>query len=147
MSTDQFTPEEIEKMRSIVLASDQKRVPNTFDPNNPPKVRYTHQEFPKLVYDHDASKPSSEKLVVKLGVEQVEHIPAKYVTKVVHNKAELEQALAGGWKEDAPDLASQHQAVDAAAEPEESEEELLEPGEEAPPVPKKRGRKSKAEQE
>lgn len=95
----QFTAEEIEKMRSLVLAHDkEKNAVNVFDPNNPPKVPYSHKEFPKVVYDHKASKPSRDKLVMQHGTEHVQHVPAKLATKNVNNQAELDAALAEGWE-------------------------------------------------
>lgn len=111
-TTPQFSPEEIEKFRSIVLDSDKKSGGvNVFDPNRPPHIPYKHQEFPKVLYNHEESRPSRDKIVVQHGGEHLHHIPAKYVTLVVNNEKELNKALKDGWKEKAPDLAAKHQGI------------------------------------
>jgi len=52
-----FTDAEIEKMRLFVTEHDKsKGSNNTFDLNNPPRVPYVYQEFPRLVYHHGARK-------------------------------------------------------------------------------------------
>lgn len=51
MNPQIFTDSEIEKMRLFVSEHDKKASPsNVFDLNNPPRVPYTHQEFPRLLY-------------------------------------------------------------------------------------------------
>jgi hypothetical protein len=73
----QLSYDEIERMRAILQAHDKQNQGGTkeFDLNNPPKVPYTHQPFPQLVY-HNAKR---------------EH-------KVVNNPAELKAALdSGEW--------------------------------------------------
>src|SRR5215831_3851994 len=51
----QLSPEEIERMRAIVAQHDQQNKGGIkeFDLNNPPKAPYRHQEYPKMVYDHE----------------------------------------------------------------------------------------------
>ncbi len=49
----QFSHEEIERMRQIVAAHTDSRTENqSFDLNKPPQTPYHHQEFPKIVYHH-----------------------------------------------------------------------------------------------
>lgn len=52
----QLSPEEIERMREIVLAADGQKQPAIIDINNPPRVPYVHQEFPRMVYHHKDQK-------------------------------------------------------------------------------------------
>lgn len=83
--TDQLNPGEIERMRAILKDYDQKQAPlRTIDLNNPPKEPYTHQRFPKMVYDLESSKPG--------------HI----VSLVVRDEDELETALGAGYSKQAP---------------------------------------------
>jgi hypothetical protein len=51
----QFTPAEIERMRTILAQHDNAQAGNgnTFDLNNPPKKTYVHQDFPRLIYNHE----------------------------------------------------------------------------------------------
>ena len=76
MSDQQFSHEEIERMRAILAQHDQtnKTGIQEFDLNNPPKVPYTHQEFPKVVYHH-----------------------AKQQMRKAQNPEDLEAAIAAGW--------------------------------------------------
>ena len=55
---DQLSPEEIERMRQIVAQHDQtnKQGIKEFDLNNPPRLPYRHQEFSKMVYDHEGRR-------------------------------------------------------------------------------------------
>lgn len=79
--TLQFSPEEIERMRSILEAHDAqngKKGIREFDLNNPPKVPYVHQDFPAIVYDHENRRH-----------------------KVVANAKEKKDALLAGWKDEA----------------------------------------------
>lgn len=56
MDTQQFSPEEIERMRAILAQHDshegQRGGPKEFDLNNPPKQPYRFKEFPKVLYRH-----------------------------------------------------------------------------------------------
>jgi hypothetical protein len=54
MSTSNLSIDEIERMRAILASHDaNNRVGiKEFDLNNPPKLPYVHQEFPRLVYHH-----------------------------------------------------------------------------------------------
>lgn len=45
-----FSAAEIEKMRLYVGEHDKQASMNSFDLNNPPRVNYTHQAYPKVVY-------------------------------------------------------------------------------------------------
>lgn len=78
-NTPQFTHEELERMRAILAQHDQSGNGKIreFDLNNPPKERYVHQEFPRLVYNHASRK----------------HKPA-------HTQAELDTHLAAGWSKE-----------------------------------------------
>lgn len=52
-----FSEAEIEKMRLFVSEHDKsKGSNNTFDLNNPPRVPYSYQEFPRLVHHHGDRK-------------------------------------------------------------------------------------------
>jgi hypothetical protein len=55
---NQLSPEEIERMRAIVAQHDQQNKGGIkeFDLNAPPKLPYRHQEYPKVVYDHDGRR-------------------------------------------------------------------------------------------
>ena len=55
---DQLSPEEIERMRQIVAQHDQtnKQGIKEFDLNNPPRLPYRFQEYPKTVYDHEGRR-------------------------------------------------------------------------------------------
>jgi hypothetical protein len=56
---DQLSPEEIERMRQIVAQHDQTSGKNgikEFDLNNPPRLPYRFQEYPKTVYDHEGRR-------------------------------------------------------------------------------------------
>jgi hypothetical protein len=72
---NQISPEEIERMRAIIAQHDQtnKGGIKEFDLNNPPKLPYRHQEFPKMVYDHEGRR----------------HF-------IVHNRAEETDAIESG---------------------------------------------------
>jgi len=145
MSTDnQFTPEEIEKMRETVLKADRAKITNNvFDLSKPPVVAYRHQEFPKMVYDHEKSEPSRD-IMRKSGNgnEELIHIPAKHAHKIVKNADELAEALSKGFKEQPAALG--HIPV-GAEEVEEEEIEGAEP-ETEPQARKKPGRKPKVKE-
>lgn len=76
----QFTPEEVERMRKIVMEADQQKPVETIDLNNPKPKPYRFQKFPKMVYALD---------------EAGKHL-------IVASEEELEEALAEGWTEEAP---------------------------------------------
>lgn len=78
MSASTFTFEEVERMRKAIIEHDKENMPRNFDLNNPPKVPYRHQEFPKVVYMHGPDGNFNDAMNVK-------------------NKAELDEALADGW--------------------------------------------------
>lgn len=76
---------ELARMRQIVEQHDAQRQPiRTIDLNNPPKEAYTHQKFPKMVYDLENSTPG--------------HI----VSAVVRDEEELAKAIAAGYSKEAP---------------------------------------------
>lgn len=76
-NTATFTESEIEKMRLFVSEHDKQKLVNEFDLNNPPRVNYVHQHYPKVVYNVDAE--------------------GKALHKKAHNAEEHEAALAAGW--------------------------------------------------
>jgi hypothetical protein len=51
----QFSPDEIERMRAILTAHDAqgRGVVKEFDLNNPPREPYRHQDYPRVMYHHD----------------------------------------------------------------------------------------------
>lgn len=92
MANQQFSPDDIERMRTILAQHDSQKQTNEFDLNNPPKERYVHQEFPRMVYHHEERK-----------------------TRVVKNAAELHQYLAEGWSKDPYPMEAPAPALDAAS--------------------------------
>lgn len=108
MSTNNFgnlSQTEIEAMRQIVMQSDSTGKIAEFDINNPPKVAYRHQAFPKMLYNHAASEPSRVEIDVENGKRIEKHIEPKLVTMKVNDQEQLEDALQAGWSEQVP---SQH---------------------------------------
>lgn len=79
---------------------------STIDINNPPRVQYVHQEFPKMVYDHAKSSPAriDEKIVNNLKEEI--HVPPYFASKIVKDEAELAEALEQGYSEAVPSFDS-----------------------------------------
>jgi len=77
MPPAQFTDLEIEKMRALITEHDKKAVVNSFDLNNPPRVNYRHQDWPRLLYGLNA-----------------EGLPT-YLR--VNDREEHEAALEAGW--------------------------------------------------
>ena len=47
------TLEQIEFMRTQIAQFDARNAPREFDLNNPPRVPYRHQEYPKMLYHHE----------------------------------------------------------------------------------------------
>jgi hypothetical protein len=79
MNQQQFSDAEIERMRQIIGQHDSTNGKiREFDLNNPPKLPYSHQEFPKVVYHHGERRH-----------------------KKVHSAQEHKAHLADGWKNDA----------------------------------------------
>ncbi len=74
-----LTPEEVEKMRSLVAEHDATngKAVNEFDLNNPPKKPYRHQEFPKMVYNHSARQHK----IVKNTAEHEAHLEQDWVNE------------------------------------------------------------------
>lgn len=82
---EQLSQGEIERMRQILKSHDAQQTPvKTMDLNNPPHVPYQYRAFPKMVYDHSASKEG--------------HI----VSRVVRDEIELKDAISGGWDKNPP---------------------------------------------
>ena len=79
MPPNALTPEEIERMRTLVAQNDAQGAVKEFDLNNPVTPPYVYQPFPTTVYH------------AKLG------------NKVVPDQEALDEALAAGWKHEAPD--------------------------------------------
>jgi hypothetical protein len=74
MPTNALTPEEIERMRTLVAQNDAQTAVKEFDLNNPPQVPYVYQPFPTTVYHRTKGN------------------------KVVPDQEALDAALAEGWK-------------------------------------------------
>lgn len=72
-----FTQAEIETMRAMVQQHDSQNasINREFDLNNPPKVPYVHQEFPRIIYQHEKRRH-----------------------KAIQNAKELADALQQGWR-------------------------------------------------
>ncbi len=72
----QFSASEIERMRTILAQHDSARATesNSFDLNNPPRKHYSHQDWPRLVYNHESR-----------------------TYKTVGNSEELQDAMNDGW--------------------------------------------------
>lgn len=64
---------------------------------------YVHQEFPKMVYDHEASSPSRIEVRKENGKEITEHVQPVIAFKIVADEKELAAALKEGFVEEAPD--------------------------------------------
>jgi hypothetical protein len=90
-NTQGISAEDIERMRALVAQHDSKQgaIVKEFDLNNPPKVQYRHQEFPKMLYQHESGK-----------------------TKAVHNAKEEDKSLKAGWRKDPPVPVQEPQAQD-----------------------------------
>lgn len=75
MDINDLTPQEIERMREIVLQHDRTSgKAKEFDLNNPPQEPRVYAEFPRMIYHH-----------------------GKRIYKVVQNEQQLEEHLADGW--------------------------------------------------
>lgn len=75
----QYSPDQLQMMRQILeqhgnQEQNQQFGLREFDLNNPPKVPYVFQEFPRVVYHH-----------------------AKRKTQIAHHAADLAAALEAGW--------------------------------------------------
>jgi hypothetical protein len=104
-----LTPVEAEQMRSILQRYDNDRKPvQIHNLNDPPKVPYRYQKFPKMLYNHEQSEPAHEvtksAIVGSSVIEERVHVRAKVVTIIVHNESDLAEYLADGWREDAPEF-------------------------------------------
>jgi len=75
MTHNQLTPEEIERMRTLVAQHDSQGAVKEFDLNNPVTPPYVYQPFPTTVYHHATGR-----------------------NKVVPDQEALDKALAEGWK-------------------------------------------------
>lgn len=82
---------------------------------------YVHQEFPKMVYDHEASSPSRIEVRKENGKEITEHIQPVIAYKIVADEKELAAALKEGFVEEAPEqhppAPKKEKAPKAAKEP------------------------------
>jgi len=72
--SNELSPAEIERMRAMIAAHDQKTAVTEFDLNKPPVEPYVYQAFPKCVYHPDGRN------------------------RIVRDEAEMEMALEAGWK-------------------------------------------------
>lgn len=109
-----ITHEEAERMRNILAKFDSspENKPQQIDLNNPPKVPYTHQEFPRLVYaahyDHAFhSHPDNS------------HTEKVDMTLKVNSQDELDAALADGYQLEPPVAVASEEAVVEGVEVEE----------------------------
>lgn len=106
VQNDSLSEQDIARMRQILLAHDaQKQVP-IHDLNNPPRESYKFQKFPMMVYDLERSHMAYEEERAKgngFGVEMV-HVPAKIISRLVHDERQLQQVLSEGWSEQAPEF-------------------------------------------
>lgn len=95
-----------------ILAPEEGMAENSFatpiDLSRPPVVPYSHQKFPKMLYDHKSSKPEGEekKQQVVNGIiqETKVYVPAQLATCTVHSEQELEARVKEGWSEKPPDF-------------------------------------------
>lgn len=131
MPTEQLSASEIERMRHILAQHDsESKKTSIHDLNNPPRASYQFKKFPMMVYDLGNSYPSHDEQRPKansLSMETV-HVAAKVISATVHSEEQLQEAIAGGWSEDAPTfseereeylstaLANEASAVDAQIE-------------------------------
>lgn len=111
-----LSQDQIEALRKVVMQSDNGGKIAEFDLNNPPKVPYRHQAFPKLVYNHAASEPSRIEIDTENGKRVERHIEPKLVTMKVTDQEHLEKALEAGWSEEVPSQHSDELLVAVEAE-------------------------------
>lgn len=138
----EITPVEAEQLRSILQRYDNDHKPIAiYNLNDPPKVPYRYQKFPKMLYNHEESAPAHEEtrtaVVGSSVLEETVHIRAKVVTLIVANEQQYQDALAEGWREDAPEfrdepedtLSAKYQAeaqtADAALRPKSKRKEAV----------------------
>lgn len=103
----QYTQDQIEAMRRVVMESDKARSQNVFDLSKPNVMPYKYEPFPKMLYDHKRSKAPywRERVVTIPGIgitKERELVPAELAYKIVDNEEQLKQALAEGYRKDAP---------------------------------------------
>lgn len=107
MSTPQLTVTEIEQMRRLVAQHDarpQNKI-QVMDPNNPPKLPYTFQKFPLMVYDLEHSYPArQEEQTLRNGAREIVHIAAKVISMLVQSEEQLQRAIEDGWSQNPPEF-------------------------------------------
>ena len=83
--TEQFSPEDIERMRAILAQHDGQKHKGIreFDLNNPPKEPYTHQPYPAIRYEHE----TRTHLVVRNRKEDEAALEAGYVKEAYPREA------------------------------------------------------------
>jgi hypothetical protein len=64
------------------------------------KKPYVHQEFPKVVYDHENSAPSRINVREENGKKITEHVEPVVAFKIVADEDELKAALKEGFSEE-----------------------------------------------
>ena len=75
MQTSELTPQEIERMRTIVASHDRTQGKiEQFDLNNPPQANVRFTPFPRLIYNH-----------------------GNRTHKLVQDEEQLQEHLAAGW--------------------------------------------------
>jgi hypothetical protein len=107
--SEQISAADAEQLRQILQRYDLEHKPvQIINLNDPPKVSYKFQKFPMVVYDHRASQPAHEELrsaiVGSSVIEEMVHIRAKIVSRIVNSEAELQQALEDGLELNAPEF-------------------------------------------
>lgn len=101
----QLSTDEVEKMRELVLAHDKQAAQSTvIDMGKPIIVPYAYRQFPQMVYDHNASEPGYWAIRKTQNGDELYHVTAKLVNKIVTSHAELEAAKEQGFVEAPPVL-------------------------------------------
>lgn len=105
---------EAEAQRQIFAPEENEMAENSFaapiDLSRPPVVPYSHQKFPKMLYDHKASRAEREEMgkvpsgVQGFLIDAPVHVPAHIVTCIVQGEDELQAKLKEGWSEKPPDF-------------------------------------------
>lgn len=107
MDTQEFTIAQVDAMREALRKIDAASRPKTIDMSQPVIVPYRYQPFPKTLYNHEECKPSrfeTTDSALPGGKPETKAVPPVFVTKTVNSIVELDEAIAEGWKTDAPNF-------------------------------------------
>lgn len=107
MDTQNFTIEQVDAMRDALRKIDANSRPKTIDMSQPVIVPYKYRAFPKVLYNHEECKPSrfeTKDSALPGAKSETRAVPPVFVTKTVNSQVELDEALAEGWKVEAPDF-------------------------------------------